>query len=646
MARPFPPASIARHIRALLFLPLAAASLAAQGTSAPARSTPSRAPAPGGAAVVYEISVSNAAHHEAQVKATFSALPARPLELRMSRSSPGRYALHEFAKNVYDVRATDSRGRPLVVRQANPHQWDVASHDGTVHVTYTLFGDRSDGTYAAIDRSHAHLNIPATFMFARGLDRRPVRVTFRWTDPTWRVATQLLPTADSSATHATFTAPHLQYFMDSPTEVSAHRRFVLRDSLGGPAQEIRIALHHAGSQADADGYAPRVFRIVRETAALFGEYPRFDGGTYTFLADYLPWGNGDGMEHRNSTVVASTGSIAQNATQLLGTVAHEFVHAWNVERIRPRSLEPFDFEEANMSAELWLAEGFTNYLGQLVMRRAGITDDRAFVTTQGNGANALVNTPGRRFFSAVGMSQQAPFVDAAASIDRQNKPNTFLSYYTYGQALALALDLELRIRGRATLDDFMRALWAEFGRAQRDYAPVRTYTLDDARRVLGRVSGDAAFADGFFARHVTGRDAPDYARLLAAAGIRFRRAEREKAWLGPGLAFEDGNAIITAGTIAGTPLYEAGLDRGDRVTSLGGRAIADQAALDAVLAAAKPGDAIPIEFESRGTRQTATLRVAENPAMEAVLFEEAGEPVTEAIRAFRARWLGSRVAAP
>jgi hypothetical protein len=106
-----------------------------------------------------------------------SGLPARPLELRMSRSSPGRYALHEFAKNVYAVKAVDSRGRALRVSRPNPHQWNVAGHDGTVTVTYTLFGDRADGTYAGIDLTHAHLNMPATFMWARGLEARPVRVT-------------------------------------------------------------------------------------------------------------------------------------------------------------------------------------------------------------------------------------------------------------------------------------------------------------------------------------------------------------------------------------------------------------------------------------------------------------------------------------
>ena len=112
---------------------------------------------------------------------------------------------------------------------------------------------------------------------------------------------------------------------------------------------------------------------MREHGAVFGEFPEFDGGTYTFLGDYVPWGGGDGMEHRNSTVVAEGASIKGNVRGVLGTVSHEFFHAWNVERIRPKTLEPFNFEDANMSGELWLAEGFTQYYGQLIMARAGLS---------------------------------------------------------------------------------------------------------------------------------------------------------------------------------------------------------------------------------------------------------------------------------
>src|SRR5688572_2902374 len=184
-----------------------------------------------------------------QVEATFTDAPAGPLQLRMSRSSPGRYALHEFAKNVFDVHATDASGTPLPIDQVSPHQWDVTGHSGEVRLTYRVFGNRVDGTYLGVDRAHAHINMPAAIMWARGFDERPISIRFHPpAGASWSVATQLLPGRDA----LTFTAPNLQYLMDSPTELSdfALRTFTVPD--GGRTPVFRVAVHHSGSDAELD----------------------------------------------------------------------------------------------------------------------------------------------------------------------------------------------------------------------------------------------------------------------------------------------------------------------------------------------------------------------------------------------------------
>ena len=191
-----------RHIRLISLFALSAALVPA-AVNAQAR-------------VEYDVRFPNRARHEAEVTATFSGIPAgQQLELIMSRSSPGRYAVHEFAKNLYHMRVMDGQGRSLEAAHPDPQSWRVSGHDGTVRVEYTLFGDLVDGTYVGIDATHAHMNMPASFMWARGLETAPIRIRFDRPDG-WRVATQLVPTADS----AVFTAPNLQYFFDSPTEVS------------------------------------------------------------------------------------------------------------------------------------------------------------------------------------------------------------------------------------------------------------------------------------------------------------------------------------------------------------------------------------------------------------------------------------------
>lgn len=583
--------------------------------------------------VRYDVAFPNAVHHEARITVAFEGVPAGPLELRMSRSSPGRYALHEFAKNVYGVEAVNGAGQPLGISRPNPHQWNVDGHDGTVRVSYTLFADRADGTYSAIDATHAHLNMPATFMWARGLGERPISIRFELPDTAWRIATQLLPAGEPNV----FRAPDLQYFMDSPTEIGPLdiRSWTLAS--GGKSQTIRLALHHAGTRAEADSYAELAKRVVREQVGVFGEAPDFDAGSYTFIADYLPWASGDGMEHRNSTILTSSQSLAGNPIGLLGTLSHEFFHAWNVERIRPRALEPFDFERANMSGDLWLAEGFTSYYGPLVLHRAGIVPLEQYAANLAGGLNTVIDGPGRRFFSPVEMSLQAPFVDAAASIDPQNKSNTFISYYTWGAAIGLGLDLTLRSRFTGvTLDDFMRELWRTHGITE------RPYTHDDLRAALGRVTRDTAFAREFFARYIEGRDVVDYSALLARAGIRLRRANPGKAFIGGPIGFEGAGAIVTGPTIVGTPLHEAGLGRGDRIISIGGQPVMSEAELSAIIAARRPGDRLTIEFEQRGQRRASTVIAAEDPRLEVVTFEQAGERVTPAVRTFRERWLASR----
>jgi predicted metalloprotease with PDZ domain len=576
----------------------------------------------------YAISFANRAHHEAVITVSFTNLDDRPLQLRMSRSSPGRYALHEFAKNVYNFRATGEGGRTVTVSRPNPHQWDVAGHGGAVSVTYTLYGDHADGTYSGIDRTHAHLNMPATFMWARGTEQRPIELAVHVPDGSgWRVATQLAATDDPLR----FEATDLQYFLDSPTEVSD---FWLR-TWQFEGQSFRVALHHEGSETDAEQYATATAAIVEAAEHVFGELPTFDYGEYTFLACYLPWVDGDGMEHRNSTVLTSTSSLESNMNGVLGTVAHEFFHAWNVERIRPRTLQPFDFERANMSGELWFAEGFTSYYDDVFLWRASLIDDETFAGRMGGIANNVSNARGRQFFSPVEMSRQAPFVDAATAVDPNNRNNTFLSYYTWGSGIALALDLTLRADGATdgrsvTLDDVMREMWRTHGVTE------IPYEVPDVEAALARVTDNPGFARDFFDRYVRGREAPDFQSLLAAAGIVLAPGFPERAWLGSGLQVSDGEAIVTGTPTLGSPLFRAGLDRGDRVLDIGGETFEAGDALQEYLESRAVGDVVTVRFESRGQNYEREMTLGIDPTLAGTLRTGGASTATE--RDFLGRW--------
>jgi len=577
-------------------------------------------------------------HRWMQVEATFDELGTAPLELRMSRSSPGRYAPHDFAKNVYDVHAFNGEGRDISTTRPDPYGWVVADHGGVVTVKYKIFGDYIDGTYLAVDATHAHINMPAVIMWARGLDDRPITVAF---DPPkgmhWQVATQL----HAGATPYEFTAPNLQYLMDSPAEFGpiAIRRFVAGE------RTFRLALHHTGTDAELDGFVRDVEKIVREEGTIYGEYPPYEPGHYTFLADYLPYAADDAMEHRNSTVMTSSGSLRNNRIGLLDTVAHELFHGWNVERIRPRSLEPFDFDRVNMSSELWLAEGFTQYYGALVLSRTGLVDAQGTTATLAGFVASVMLSPARTVRSAEDMSRMAAFTDGSDALDRTNWAATYISYYDFGGAIALALDLTLRDRsaGQVTLDDYMRAMWRVHGKpgGTRPGYVDRPYTRADAEARLAEVSGDPRFARDFFARHVEGREAADYAKLLARAGLVLRRRNPGRAWWGD-IALDGRSGVVRVGSrpIMGTPVYAAGLDLDDQISGIDGRRILSPQDVGPALERHRPGDTIAVAFVDRaGVAKTSRVTLGEDPHLDLIPIESAGGMLTPEQRRFRESWL-------
>lgn len=571
--------------------------------------------------VVYAISFDNAVHHEADITVSFTDITSGAFAFRMSRTSPGRYALHEFAKNVYNVKATNSKGEPLKITRPNPYQWLVEKHDGTVHVAYTLFANRGDGTYSQVDETHAHLNIPATFMYAPSQANRPVEITFHpREDLQWKIATQLKKVSKN-----TYTAPDLQYFMDSPTELSNHQVRSFDVTSHDKTYTINFVLHHNGTEAELDTYFEDVKAIVLQQKAIYGELPDFDFGEYTFLACYIPNASGDGMEHRNSTILTSTRSLADGGA--IGTVSHEFFHAWNVERIRPKSLEPFDFEAANMSGELWFAEGFTSYYTGLTLCRAGIRTPEQYINSLNGTFNYVWNAPGTSFFNPIEMSYQAPFVDAARSVDPVNRGNTFISYYSYGSMLGLALDLSLRNEEKnLTLDDYMKSLWIAYGKNE------IPYTINDLHQALNEYAG-VAFGDAFFNNYIYKSNMPDYETLFKSVGISLKQ-DTDNPFFGVAVY----NGKISNEPKKGSPAYLAGLDSKDRILSVDGKTIDDKNTFAETLKNYKAGDVITVIYSRYGHKKTTQVTLTQNPRYTIAPFEELSEKIMKK----RGNWLGKR----
>jgi predicted metalloprotease with PDZ domain len=306
--------------------------------------------------------------------------------------------------------------------------------------------------------------------------------------------------------------------------------------------------------------------------------------------------------------------------RLLDVFAHEFFHCWNVKRIRPKTLEPFNFEKSDMSFELWFAEGFTQYYGSLLVERAGFGKDTDYVKhTVAGLINTKVNTPGAKGYSPIEASEDAVF-----------------TYYPYGGSLALALDLTLRAKYNKTLDDYMTAVWKRFGK------PEIPYNVAGLQEVLVTVT-DKKFADTWFANYIYGHEPIDYNALLAPAGFLLKPTEEGKAWIGStrGMSEKEG-LILENGTLRGTPLYAAGVDVDDKIIALDNQDVRTLADLNTVLGRLHSGATVAIRYMHRNVEKSSTITLAENPAVSVVTFEQAGKPITSAIQEFRQHWLGAK----
>ncbi len=587
-----------------------------------------------GQKISYKVTFPNAVHHEARISLSVTGLQQKAAIFKMSRSSPGRYATHEFGKNVYDVTATDQQGKKLDIHRIDGDVFEVKDHKGSITVTYTLFANHADGTYAGIDPESIHLNMPAAFMWIKGYDQLPIEISFELpAENKGIVATQLFPT---NRPH-TFTAPGLQYFMDSPTKIGD---LIIRDwnvtNTDGKSYTIRIALEADATNEQVDELTEKTKKIVAEAKAVFGEFPVYETGRYTFIMSANSYVQGDGMEHRNSTMI-SRPTATFNPTLLLGVTSHEFFHNWNVERIRPKTLEPFNFEKSNMSHELWFAEGFTQYYGELLLARAGLITPQRFIGTVSALVNTKFNSPGAMYYSPVDASNHAVFVDASVSIDKNNYSNMFTSYYTYGAAIALALDLELQTRFGKTLDEYMKAMWKYHGKTE------IPYTLTTMQQTLAGVTNEN-FAEEFFRKYITGHEAIHYAALLEKAGYQIKKSNEGKPVTGMNLRNNerDNKLVIASTTTRGTAAYEAGLDINDEIIKLDETSMKTPADINTFIQNKKPGDVIKVTYKHRGKEKLTSMTLKENTGLSVIDMSSTGQTITEDMKKIRDSWFTSK----
>lgn len=623
-----------RHLRLLLtcflglFLP---AALAAQGD--PAHQARGGQPAPGPHDQIhYLVDLTHPANHLFGVTMQVAGVAAPVLHFQMPVWYPGRYSVYNFAVNVQDVAAHCDGGAALPVTRVDSTNWQVDSRGcRTVDFAYRVYGNTLTGSFSQLDTTHANLNGGSVLMYVPQHQGDAVSLDVKAPDR-WKVLDSL---GRLNQTH--IEAPNYDILIDSPLEAAPD--FSL-DTFESDGRTYRVLIHsyqplgrYHGKLIDA------LKKIVRYENTVVAPT---DLNTYTFFFHFDPQSAGDGMEHLYGTQIIMPFALDSDDRFAFteDDAAHEFFHQWNVKRIRPVGLGPFDYTKVPQTPLLWVAEGWTQYYGDITLVRAGLEPQQTFLYNLARTIAHFQSQPGHATMSATESSLTAQFHDRSPLYQQTNQHATTISYYIKGEFDALAIDLDLRNRthGEKSLDDVLRYLWQHNyeGATDSDYLPGHGYTEADVETAIEAVAG-VSYAD-FFRDYVNGVKELPWDQIFAPVGLRLvcQSEPGTASYLGLGLQGTSVNMVAP-----GSPAEQAGFGIDDQIQQINGQAV-NSDNFGSLLHTLTPGK--PATFTVRRHFQTATLTITPAAPRPTDCTLQDAESVSNQQKRLRKQWLSGQSA--
>jgi predicted metalloprotease with PDZ domain len=496
----------------------------------------------------YTVSFLNPGSHLFEVRCRLEELEAGKHEVALPVWTPGSYQIQDYSRNLFGLRATVD-GRPLSVEQIAKNRWQFELAElGTVDLTYQVFAYELNVRASHLDATHAYWNGAQLFLMVDDRTDLPAEVEI-CAPAGWEVATGLTRVGEAPAL---FRAESYDVLIDSPVEVGTHR--TAHFTVEGKPHLLAVWGH---GNEDLDRLRDDVARIVKTQAEWMGGLPY---ERYVFILHLTDQSRG-GLEHLNSTTINVERFMFRPDSQylrVLKLIAHEFFHLWNVKRIHPEALGPFDYHRENYTRLLWAMEGITDYYAGLTLLWAQLMSLDRYLEGLGERLRTYEATPGRFYQSLSAASFEAWTKFYKPSPD---SPNRTISYYLKGDLVGMCLYLEIRRRteGRAGLEDVLQRLWQRYGRHQVGF-PESVY-----QETAEEVVGDSL--ESFFQHYVDGVDPVPIEEYLEQAGLLVERGYRplegeanegekeaasEQAWLGVELDKER-NAVRVRTSFAGGP---------------------------------------------------------------------------------------------
>jgi predicted metalloprotease with PDZ domain len=526
----------------------------------------------------YKLGMSKPSTHLLEVELSVKGLPSggSAIDFLMPVWRTGRYVIFDFAGGVQEFSARDGAGSLLKWSKTEKSTWRVEKNRATaVTIRYKVYANEFDMRTRGLNDEHAFVDGCAVFMYIDRYRHLPLTVAVTpYQD--WHVTTGLEAV---SGEQFRFSAPDFDYLVDCPLEIGHQKDFEFQ--VEGKKHVLSI---FGQGNYNADTLIRDISKIVKANKEFWGDLP-YD--RYVFMLHLSS--RGGGTEHINSTIMQTSPYRFKNPGSyrgFLGLVSHEYLHTWNVKRLRPKGILPYDYMRENYLNELWVAEGTTSYYGELLLARAGFIPVSAMLDGLASGVQSDRQRPGNKVQSVTESS-----FDAWIKLWKNNQQsyNSETDYYGKGSDVSLLLDLEIRQRSKNnySLDDVMRTLYRRFPLSGKGY------TVDDVRTIAEDLAGGSL--QSLFDNYVFGTTAIDWESTLRYAGLELQAKDSErKTWLGLQSSDQNGRARAS-GVIAGSPAYDAGLDLGDEILAINGRRVRSSD-LQERIAEFKPGEKVKISL--------------------------------------------------
>lgn len=581
----------------------------------------------------YTVSMPNPGTHYFEVKLEADGFDelgvsaSKELHVKMPVWTPGSYLVREFSRNIPELKArlSDS-GKEAKCQKVSKNEWIIETEGSSkAQISYRVYAFELTVDTSYLDTNHGIINGASVFAYIQGMEERAGTLEIIPFSGWKRVSTGL---KRETQDRFEFSFPNYDVLVDSPLEIG--NQSVHEFDENGTRYEVSI---FSSIPFDQDRFVSDVQNIVKTTEKVFLDVP-YD--RYVFIVDFASENLFGGLEHLNSThCIAQILRLdpPEEYHQLLSLFSHEFFHAWNVKRMRPRGLGPFQYDNEVYTKSLWIAEGITSYYDDLLLRRSGIFDVGEYLDAFSSNISLMKTLPGSRMQSA----EEASF-DAWIKYYRQNEnsPNVTFSYYTQGAVIGWMLDMEIRkSSGLAkNLDDVMRRIYRETFLAQ-----GRGYTDEEFERVCVEVSGSHS-TRGIFEDRVTGRRNVDYDRYLGYAGLKLvpkKKDQQNLSFLGVRMKEDSGRTLITT-VLSLSPAETSGLSANDEILAANGIRM-DKSRLAYYISNRPAGDLVTLTASRQGSLYSTEALLISRPILEYRISkkETAGEDEKKLYK----NWLGA-----